>query len=172
KLGHTIETHTYGNDSTRRGLTSVRGNSADSVTIAYLNSTNTRVTDSKSNNTTYSYGFAWLSREINSISGSGCASCGGRGNNSYTYDSSGMLLTSTDPLNRVTHYTYDLVGNIASKYISVNGSNLTWSYTYNGFGEVLTATDPLSHTTTNTYDAHGNLLTTTTPAPDATRQRA
>lgn len=164
---HTIETHTY--DTKRRGLTSVRGAGADNITLSYLNGTNTQLTDSKSNSTTYNYDFASLSRSMKSISGSGCASCGGRGNNSYTYDASGNLLTSTDPLNRVTTYTYDSQGNILTKSIQLNQTTtLTWSYTYNSLGEVLTSTDSLNHATTNTYDPKGNLLTTATPSPDGT----
>jgi RHS repeat-associated protein len=63
---------------------------------------------------------------------------------SYTYNSTGQVLTSTDPLGDIT------------------------SYTYNSFGEVLTKTDPLGNVTTNTYDANGNLLSTTDPMGDTT----
>ena len=103
---------------------------------------------------------------MTAIAGSGCASCGGRGNTALTYDPLGNVLSSTDALNNTTSYTYDSMGNVLTKTQQLNASTpLTWSYTYNSFQEVLTATDPLGNVTTNVYDANGNLLSTTTPPP-------
>jgi RHS repeat-associated protein len=64
------------------------------------------------------------------------------GNNNVTantFDSSGNVLTTTDPLGRVM------------------------TYTYNSFNEVLTVRDGNGITTTNTYDTHGNLSSTSRP---------
>ena len=58
---------------------------------------------------------------------------------SYTDDSSGNVLTATDPLNRTT------------------------TYTYNSLNEPLTIKDALTVTTTNTYDTKGNLTSTSRP---------
>jgi YD repeat-containing protein len=56
-----------------------------------------------------------------------------------TYDSSGNLLSTTDPLGHVTYATY------------------------NALDEPLTETDAKNVTTTMTYDPNGNLLTRSTP---------
>ena len=50
------------------------------------------------------YGFQGVNggNFVTSIAGSGCASCGGRGNTAMTYDTLGNLLTSTDALNNTT----------------------------------------------------------------------
>ena len=65
-----------------------------------------------------------------------CRVCGpaGRGPMSYTYDSSGNRLTSTDALGNTTTYTY------AAQ-----------------FNQIASATDALGHTRTYGYDNHGNM---------------
>lgn len=50
----------------------------------------------------------------------------------FTYDTRGLLLTSTDALNQTTTFTYDPAGRL------------------------LTTTDSLNRTTTLTYDSAGN----------------
>ncbi|MGH9509423.1 MAG: DUF6531 domain-containing protein, partial [Terriglobales bacterium] len=162
--GKVLEAHTY--DSSRRGLTSERANLVDKLTVTYSSNSATRLTDSKGNITDYTFQPKDGRQFITSITGSGCASCGGRGNSSFTYDVDGNRTSSTDALGRVSNFTYDAMGNVLSKSQVVSGQTLTWSYTYNAFGQVLTATDSLGQTTTNTYDVKGNLLTTTTPSPD------
>jgi RHS repeat-associated protein len=160
-LSKVLETHTY---SGRQGISSSRANGSDSLTVSYGTGVAT-LTDSKGNATQYSRTNIGSRNFVTSVAGTGCDSCGGNGNQSFTYDSSGNRLTSTDPLGHKTTYTYDSNGDVTSSSISVGGVNVVSNYTYNGFGEVLTATDPLGHVTTNTYDSHGNLLTTTTPSP-------
>jgi RHS repeat-associated protein len=126
----------------------------------------TGLSDSMGRVTIYSYQGTDGASFVTSIAGSGCDSCGGRGNTGMTYDPLGNLLTSTDALNNTTSYTYDSYGNVLTKTQYLNPSTpLTWTYTYNSFQEVLTAADPAGNTTTNTYDANGNLLSTTTPPP-------
>lgn len=162
--GKVLEAHTY--DSQRRGLTSVRGNGADLVTVSYPSAGTTQISDSKGNASTYGYSSISVRNFPTSISGTTCSSCGAKGPATYTYDNQGNRTSSTDALGHVTTCTYDGNGNVLTTSLQHNGSPLTWSYTYNGFGEVLTATDPLGHTTTNAYDTKGNLLTTTMPSPD------
>jgi len=165
--GKALESHTY--NSARQGLTSSKANGVDSLSLNYASGAPT-LTDSQGNITTYSVQQRIARRNfITSISGSGCDSCGGRGNYSYSRDSVGNLSTVTDPLGHWTGYNYDSNGNVLAKKVALNaqGSLQTWNYAYNGFGEMLTATDPLGNTTTNTYDTNGNLLTTTTPSPSS-----
>jgi RHS repeat-associated protein len=159
-----IESHTY--DSLNRALTSARAYAADEVSISYPASGQTQLSDSMGNITTYSSQTISGRNFVSGVSGTGCASCGGRGNQSLTFDALGNELSFTDALNNTTSYTYDSMGNVLTKSQRLNANtNLTWTYTYNSFQEVLTATDPAGNTTTNVYDANGNLLSTTTPPP-------
>ncbi len=48
---------------------------------------------------------------------------------SYTYDTSGRVLTATDALNRVTTYTYDTAGNL-TKLVGPQGAQYAMIYTY------------------------------------------
>jgi len=162
--GKLLEGHTY--DASRRGLSSQQANGVGNVSVAYVATGVTQLTDSQENLSSYSYDTEGNRRVITSITGSGCASCGGRGNSSFAYDASGNRNSSSDALNRVTTSTYDANSNLLTRTAQVNGQNVTWTYTYNSFGQVLTATDPLGYVTTNVYDSKGNLLSTTTPSPD------
>ena len=164
--GKTLETHTY--DSSRRGLTSARANGVDAISVAYIpyGSPYAYLGDSQGHYTSYYYNYVGGEGLITSVSGSGCDSCGARGNSSFTYDALGNRTSSTDALGRVTNYSYDLSANLLTKSTALNSNNLTWTYTYNGLGEILTASDPVGNATTNTYDGNGNLLSTTTPSPD------
>jgi YD repeat-containing protein len=163
--GKILESHTY--DYLRRGLASARANGADRIAVSYDSQAAT-LQDSSGNLTTYGTQRIATRNYVSSIAGSGCDTCGGRGNYAFTYDSQGNRLTSTDPLGHLTKFAYDSNGDVTQKQIQSDstGTNFqTWKYTYNSFGEVLTATDPLGNVTTNTYDSKGNLLTTTTPSP-------
>ena len=55
-----------------------------------------------------------------------------------------------------TTYTYDNVGNRATKVDSTG----TTTYTYNAGNRLTLITDPSSNLTTNTYDNNGNLTVT------------
>lgn len=160
-----LEAHAY--DGSRRGLSSQRANGVQNVTVAYTSSTSTRVTDSLSNVTDYTFEQDGARNWITQINGPGCSACGGRGNATFTYDPLGRRTRSTDALGRNTDYAYDAFNNLASRSVQLDPqTTLTWSYTYNSLGQVLTATDPLGNVTTNNYDPNGNLLSITTPSPD------
>jgi YD repeat-containing protein len=149
-------------------VVTVAGTASNGVMFtAAVVSGQTVLSDSMGRYTTYGYENVDGRNFMSGITGTGCASCGGRGNTLLTYDALGNPLSSTDALNNTTTYTYDSMANVLTKtqYLNPN-TPLTWSYTYNSFQEVLTATDPLGNVTTNVYDANGNLLSTTTPPPN------
>lgn len=159
--GKTLESHTY--DSYRHGLTSQRANGVDYLSVTYNNGTAT-LADSLGNSTQYASGTRIAGRTyLTSISGSGCDSCAGRGNYTYTYDAYGNRSGSVDPLGHQTYY-YIVRGNLQVLQRQMENSNWqTWNYAYNNFAEITTAIDPLGNSISNTYDSKGNLLTSTNP---------
>jgi RHS repeat-associated protein len=104
-----------------------------------------------------------------------------------TYNAIGKVTQVTDPLGRVTQYTYasNNIDLTTVKQLTASGPTYTtiasygsynslhepgtytdaagqvWSYTYNGAGQLLTVTDPLSNVTTYAYDSTGRLSTIT-----------
>ncbi len=95
----------------------------------------------------------------------------------YGYDS---VTTVTDPLNRVTTNTYDILNRLTNMNDAASGNTVfTYDardrlatvkdpklstatvYTYNGLGDLLTQASPDTGTTTFTYDAAGNVATQT-----------
>lgn len=95
-----------------------------------------------------------------------------------TYDVNGNLLTTTDPNENVTSYTYDGAGRKISK--TRNGVTITYvydtlgrltktTYPWGGVQEIIfdnagrkvAEKDPEGNTITYTYDANGNILTET-----------
>jgi RHS repeat-associated protein len=105
---------------------------------------------------------------------------------SYTYNSIGDRLTTTDAMANVTTYQYndaeELVGTLGPAtdlttetydddgrvLTSTDPMGLTTSYTYDDFGRQLTATDPMGHVTRKTYDEDGNVVTFTDPDNNTT----
>lgn len=111
-----------------------------------------------------------------------CGACGtaSAGDESFTYDTNGNVLTRTDALGKVTRFTYqeqfnrltsitnplgetttftyDTKGNLTS---ATDGNGHTTSFTYDSFGLLTTITDPLNHETNMTYDSLGNPVTIT-----------
>ncbi len=75
------------------------------------------------------------------------------------------VLSSTDPLSRVTNYTYDDAGNITSVTRLAGTPNaVTTSYSYDPtFSQASTITDGLGHVTTFKYDTAGNVTSITDP---------
>src|SRR6266852_700468 len=94
----------------------------------------------------------------------------------FTYDHGTLannpgefLLNLTDPMSRVTHFTYDALGNLTSvTRLSGTSSAATTSYTYEPtFSRVSTATDPLGSTTSYAYNDATNQVTVTDPTGNA-----
>ncbi|TKB95631.1 MAG: hypothetical protein E8D41_00280 [Nitrospira sp.] len=74
----------------------------------------------------------------------------------FTYDTLGRLLTTTDPLNRTTALTYDSAGNVAT---STDALSRVTSFEYDVKNRLKKVIDPLVGETVYTYDGNGNLLT-------------
>ena len=110
----------------------------------------------------------------------------------YSYNTTGQVLTVTDPNKIVTQTTYDQKGEVASIVVDPTGLKLVTSYQYNGTGQALQVTDPngvvtqyqydalgrrvsqtvdpsgLDLTTTYTYDSNNNLISATDPNGNVT----
>jgi RHS repeat-associated protein len=80
----------------------------------------------------------------------------------YTYDTSGFLLTETAPLGQVTSYTRNGAGEVLTE-TRPGGAVTTYIYAANG-RDVLTRTDPGGAVTTYTYNTQGQVLTVTRSA--------
>jgi RHS repeat-associated protein len=77
---------------------------------------------------------------------------------SYTYNSFGEVLTSTDPLGNTTTNTYDGSGNLLSTTTpSPDGTKAgnTTTFTYDAKGELIAVTDPRNNKTTLAYTPAG-----------------
>ncbi len=73
-------------------------------------------------------------------------------------DDNGQVRETIDRLGNVTHYTYDLTGNLTA----VNGpQGSNYVYTYDLKGNLLSTTDPLGLTTQFSYNAGNNLASYT-----------
>jgi RHS repeat-associated protein len=92
-----------------------------------------------------------------------CPVCGpaGRGPISYTYDTQGNLLTSTDVLGETFTYTYNSTFNLVTSI--TDPLNHTRSFAYDSTGDLTSVTDENGHATTFTYDTYGQPLTLTDP---------
>jgi RHS repeat-associated protein len=77
----------------------------------------------------------------------------------------GLVLSTTDTLNRTTAMSYDSMANVTSMTRLAGTSNaVTTEFAYNSqFSELTTITDPLGNTSVLTYDDNGNLLTLEDP---------
>jgi RHS repeat-associated protein len=94
----------------------------------------------------------------------GCDVCGapGAGDETYTYDAVGNLLTRTDALGHVFTRTWDPATNQVSSITDPLGH--TRSFIYDANGNLLSTTDGNNHTTSITYDPFGLPLQVTDPA--------
>jgi RHS repeat-associated protein len=131
-----------------------------------------------------------ISNKIQGIVGTGsCSVCGDtrRGDQHFTHDVNGNILTSTDalgnttlftyepifnkvasitdPLGNVSTFTYDAHGNLLT---STDANNHTTSFAYNAFGQVTQIKDAIGQKTTLAYDNFGNPISTTDPLGNTT----
>jgi RHS repeat-associated protein len=99
---------------------------------------------------------------------------------SYAYDARGLEASHTDRSDRVTNYTYDASGGLATvqtaagttRYVRDDDGRIVQETsptgavaksTYNGTGQLVAYTDGNGHTWRSTYDAAGNLSSNTDP---------
>jgi RHS repeat-associated protein len=162
-LGNVLRSHTYDSQG-RVATTEIAGNGTEKYTFNYVSATRTDVTDALNRMTKYFYDGSKGRNVVTQIEGA--CSCGGSGSEiqTWTYDDQLNVTSETDALNHTTSYTYDTDGN---RLTSTNALGTT-TFTYNSFGQVLTVTDPMSGVWTNTYDSQGNLLTVKNPLNHAT----
>ena len=87
----------------------------------------------------------------------------------YTYNSKGQVLTSTDATNAITTYAYDPVTSdllsVTYPKNSTSGANPVYTYSRDSAGRVASVIDPLNNTTTYTYDNLDRITTVTLPKP-------
>jgi len=71
----------------------------------------------------------------------------------YTRETSGLVDSVTDALNRTTAFTYDWLGNVTKVTRLAGTANaVSYRFTYTSdFSQLATMTDPLGHTTTLSY---------------------
>ena len=74
----------------------------------------------------------------------------------FTYDTSGEMLTRTDPLSKKTTWTRDTLGNMLTE---VDPLLNTAKYDYDAIGRLIKKTDPDGKIILYGYDGNGNLLT-------------
>ena len=106
---------------------------------------------------------------------------------SYTYDSFGDTLTTTDPLGHKTSYQYDAVQNLIA-VTDANGHTTNYAfdldneplsgkaadgsqvgYIYDANANIASHIDPLGHATTYAYDAFNRVTSSTDPLGRTTR---
>jgi len=124
------------------------------------------------------------------ITGAGtCPACGDPrlGDQAFTYDAVGNVLTTTDSLGNTTAYTYDPVFNRITSVTDPLGNMSKYSYdsagnplkttdpngnattlVRNSVGQVTQSTDPLGKSTTFSYDAFGNVASIADPLGNKT----
>jgi RHS repeat-associated protein len=86
---------------------------------------------------------------------------------SFSYNTAGKLLSSTDGNGHKTTYGYDAEGNRTSEK-DAEGNETKW--TFNGAHDVLSMTMPGGETTTIKRDGQGNPETISRPGPEETTQ--
>lgn len=94
----------------------------------------------------------------------GCDVCGApsAGDETYTYDGNGNLLTRTDALGRTFTWTWDPVFNQPATV--TDPLNHEREYNYGAGGELLISTDENGHTTNLSYNSFGQPIEITDPA--------
>src|SRR5437870_5961176 len=84
-------------------------------------------------------------------------------NVTYTYDQNGYLglLTKADNTAKVTTFTYNLAGQVASEHVTMAGASGTFtnSYTWDFDGRLLSMTYPSARVVQPTYQSSGGIAT-------------
>ncbi|MCF6249897.1 MAG: DUF6531 domain-containing protein [Methylococcaceae bacterium] len=84
----------------------------------------------------------------------------------FTYNTSGQLLSQTDPTGMLTRYTYDpATGNLLSTTVDDNDLKLSTSFNYDAWGNIASQIDPNGNATTYVFDVMGRITNTISSAP-------
>ncbi|MBZ5640319.1 MAG: DUF6531 domain-containing protein [Acidobacteriia bacterium] len=155
---HLIEGHTYNADDTIATTQSDAGNYAYTLEYNTPAAGQTRVTNSRGFQTTYTLdGFSGLVKQSN---GPGCTSCGGGVITTLAYDNFLNVTDITDGRNVLTHMTYDGQGNVLTR--TEGSGTRMWTFTYDTtFGFLKTVTIP-SVGSGACLSAHPNKVVTNT----------
>lgn len=124
------------------------------------------------------------------ITGAGtCPACGDPrlGDQKFTHDAAGNILTKTDALGNTTTYTYDPIFNKITSVTDPLGNKATYTYdpagnllkktdangnittlVRNSLGQIAQSIDPLGKVTTFAYDAFRNVASVTDPLGNKT----
>ncbi|MCE0522010.1 MAG: hypothetical protein LV480_03770 [Methylacidiphilales bacterium] len=113
------------------------------------------VTDPNGNETTYDYGTSTSNPKGNLLTITYPTTAAGTGTETFTYNSSGQVLTDTTPDETVTQYTY--AGTVTV------GSNVFTGYLSQTIKDYSTSSGHLNATTQYTYDSYGHLATIENP---------
>ena len=154
--GHLVESHTY--DAAGRVSATTEADGVKALTLRYVDSTHTEVTDSLGRVTTYtfgSFGDLLLATQIQ-----GPCACGSP-DTTFEYDPQGRRTRQTDARGNTTTFEYDADSNLI-KVTDALGQTTT--STYNAFGQVLTTTDPTGAMTIFEYDPTTGFLRQVTNA--------
>jgi RHS repeat-associated protein len=143
--GNWVEQHTY--DSEDRVVATSGAGATKALTLEYLDSSHTRVTDSLGRVTTYTFGAFGDLLLVTQIQGP--CPCG-QPDSTFTYDVQGRLLATTDARGNTSQHEYDSAGNLI-KITDALGQVTT--YAHNIFGQVVTETDPTGAATAYEYDS-------------------
>jgi len=143
--GHTVTTNVY--DASNR-VTSQTDALNRTITWDYSTPGHTKITDPAGHLTDEQFGNG-LPVSITKAAGTSAAATW-----TYAYDSSGNMLSKTDPNNHQWSYTYDAAGNRLS---ATDPLNRTTSWTYDSDRNVKSITSASGRVTSFDYDSHDNL---------------
>jgi RHS repeat-associated protein len=155
-LGNVRESHQY--DDQGRAITSESQGGVEHYSFDYVSESETDVTDALGHVSKYFFDTSKSRNVVTRIEG--LCSCGsGPQAQTWTYDNSLNVISTTNSLNQITSYTFDAQGN----ELTMTDTAGTTTKTYNQFGEVLTITDALGAVTSITYNDQGTPLSITDP---------
>jgi YD repeat-containing protein len=154
--GHLVESHTY--DTAGRVIATAEADGVRALTLRYVDSTHTEVTDSLNRVTIYTFGTFGDLLLVTQIQGP--CTCG-TPDSTFEYDAQGRRTRQTDARGNSTAFEYDAEGNLI-KVTDALGQ-ITAS-TYNSLGQVLTTTDLTGATTSFAYDGTTGFLRQVTDA--------
>lgn len=166
---------TLNNSYQARAIRTTTADGNDEVSVAYIDSDTTRVTEADGGVLEYHFNADWLATEVRRITPDGSSRSLGR----REWDRDGMLLADIDAEHQATRYTYDASGNLTSitdalqhvTHIEYDAANAPVTVTdalghitrteYDDAGRIVKRIDALGHSTCYAYDSQGRLTVLT-----------